>query len=189
MATWTSDTTDSSTGTSRSSRYNLDEHDKREVLVYRPRCGLQVQSMESLCQTVNKGERRGQYPPIRSAADELRPSDPRLRVSRKHIPRGNSRVEVRNEDLYNEPERSEYQKYPNIKSSLANIGLPSMVYWKRLLLGQFPDLYIVSPETTPTNSPSSSPESSQHVSPQHTFPINDQKNATSAGEEGRPGDL
>jgi len=97
------------------------------------------------------------------------PTDPHHRVSRKRIPRGNSRIEVKTEDLYNEPERSAYQKYPNSKNSLASVGLPRAVYWKRLLLNQFQDLYIVSPDSSPNSSLNGSPESSHHCSPSHTF--------------------
>jgi len=93
--------------------------------------------------------------------------DQRLRCSRKRIPRGNSRIDVKTEDLFNDPERSTYQRaaYPNMKSNLASIGLPRIVYWKRLLLNQFEDLYIVSPESTPSNSP----EGSQYSSPVNSF--------------------
>ncbi|KAF2084112.1 hypothetical protein K490DRAFT_16993, partial [Saccharata proteae CBS 121410] len=139
-----------STTSSRSSeKYGLDEKDTSSILVYRYRGGLDVSSQEELSKTVDK--------------------DPRLRVSRKRIPRGDSRVEVKTEDLYNEPERSEYQKYPNFRNSLANIGLPSSVYWKRLLFNQFQDLYIVSPESSPASSLNNSMESSQRLSPSSTF--------------------
>ncbi|KAF1983567.1 hypothetical protein K402DRAFT_448145 [Aulographum hederae CBS 113979] len=145
-----------SNASSASSKYDLDDNDERTVLVYKYRGGLKIQSQSDLRKSLEK--------------------DLRLRCSRKPIPRGNSRIEVKQEDLYNEPERSIYnqQGYPNMKNSLASIGLPSPVYWKRLLFNQFQDLYIVSPES----SPNSSPESSQHVSPSNTFP------REGAGEDG-----
>ncbi|KAF2834838.1 hypothetical protein M501DRAFT_999862 [Patellaria atrata CBS 101060] len=151
MATWNSTSTDGTTSSKSSEKYNLDETDKRDILVYKYRGGLDNMSQEKLCKKLDK--------------------DPKwagMRVSRKKIPRGNSRIEVKTEDLYNEPEKSAYQKFPNAKNSLASIGLPSVVYWKRLLLNEYQDLYIISPES----SPSTTPESSQHVSPSSTFPKN-----------------
>jgi hypothetical protein len=73
------------------------------------------------------------------------------------------------EDLFCEPERTAYSKYPSSKNSLASIGLPRVVYWKRLLFNQFPDLYIVSPVSSPESSLNNSPENSQHVTPSSTF--------------------
>ena len=73
---------------------------------------------------------------------------------------------MRTEDLYNEPERSHYSKYPNMKNCLASIGLPRGVYWKRMLLGGYKELFILSPESSPENSP----ENSQHTTPSSTFP-------------------
>ena len=72
-----------------------------------------------------------------------------------------SRVEIKTEDLYNEPEKSSYQKYPNSKASLASVGLPMSVSMRRMLFGEYSDLYIVSPESSPTNSQASSPQSSR----------------------------
>ena len=65
-----------------------------------------------------------------------------------------------------------YADKPTLKASLANVGLPSSAYWKRLLFNSFPELYIVSrsPTPTPESSTHNSPESSQHVSPAGTFP-------------------
>ncbi|KAJ9659011.1 hypothetical protein H2201_007533 [Coniosporium apollinis] len=155
--TWNSQNSQESTSTSSSS-CDLNENDSSSILVYRYRDGLEVQSQQDLCKYLSK--------------------HPHHRVSRKRIPRGNSRIEVKTEDLYNEPERSAYQKFPNSKNSLASVGLPRAVYWKRLLLNQFQDLYIVSPES----SPNSSPESSQNCSPSHTFHHN--QHAQMDGERG-----
>ena len=95
-----------------------------------------------------------------------------MRVTKKKIPRGNSRVEVRTEDLLMAEDLAKYAEKPTLKSSLANVGLPSSAYWKRLLFNSFPELYIVSRSITPSpqNSANNSPESSQHVSPSSTFP-------------------
>lgn len=63
-----------------------------------------------------------------------------------------------------------YAEKPTLKSSLANVGLPSTAYWKRLFFNSFPELYIVSKSPSPVSSANNSPESSQHVSPVGTFP-------------------
>jgi len=57
-----------------------------------------------------------------------------------------------------------------MKNSLASIALPREVYWKRLLLDQFKDLFIISPESTPPNSAQNSANSSKNTSPTNTFP-------------------
>ena len=100
------------------------------------------------------------------------PNLPSLRVTKKKIPRGNSRLEVRTEDLLLPEDLKKYAEKPTLKSSLANVGLPSLAYWKRLLFNQYPELYIVSRSISPSpdSSLNNSPESSQHVSPATTFP-------------------
>jgi len=83
-------------------------------------------------------------------------------------------MEVRTEDLLLPDDLDKYgSEKPTLKSSLANVGLPSSAYWKRLLFNSFPELYIVSRSITPspTSSKNTSPESSQHVSPSATFPV------------------
>jgi hypothetical protein len=97
------------------------------------------------------------------------------------LPRGKSRIDVRTEDLYNEPERSTYSKYPNMKSCLASIGIPSRVYWKRLLLNQYKELFIVSPESSPENSP----ENSQNTTPSSTFAPEAQEVPPQGQEDGK----
>ena len=56
---------------------------------------------------------------------------------------------------------------------VANVGLPSKAYWRRLMFNSFPELYIVSRSIIPTpdGTPNTSPESSQHVTPSTTFPV------------------
>jgi hypothetical protein len=95
-----------------------------------------------------------------------------MRVTKKKIPRGNSRVEVRTEDLLMPEDIAKYGDKPTLKSSLANVGLPSSAYWMRLLFNSYTDLYIVSRSITPSpaSSTNNSPENSQHVSPASTFP-------------------
>lgn len=97
-----------------------------------------------------------------SAAD---PSWAHCRVSQKPISRGQSIVDVRVEDLFNEPEKSQYARYPNQKSSIAAVELPSRVYWGRMLLGMYPALYIASPESSLNSSQNGSPISLTNVSP------------------------
>jgi hypothetical protein len=75
-------------------------------------------------------------------------------------------MEVQQGDLFPERERRSYERWPNMRASLAAVSLPPPVRWKRMLLGRFRELYIVSPDA----SPQSSPEASQSVSPQDTFP-------------------
>lgn len=157
--TWHSESsTGTNSSTSSSQRFGLDEDDKSSILVYRYRSGssgLEISSQHDLCKCLD--------------AD---PNLPNIRVAKKKIPRGNSRVEVRTEDLFPEEDRKKYSKYPTLKSSLANVGLPSGAYWKRLMFNSFPELYIVSRSITssPESSTNNSPESSQHVSPSSTFP-------------------
>jgi hypothetical protein len=107
------------------------------------------------------------------AASSVDPNLPFLRVTKKSIPRGNSRLEIRTEDLLMPEDLKKYAEKPTLKSSLANVGLPSIAYWKRLLFNAYPELYIVSKSVTPSpeSSQNNSPESSQHVSPSTTFPV------------------
>jgi hypothetical protein len=95
-----------------------------------------------------------------------------MRVTRKAIPRGYSRLDILGEDLMMPEEREKYADKPTLKVSVANVGLPRLVKWKHMILGNYEDLYIVSksPAQTPESSKNSSPESSQHVSPATTFP-------------------
>jgi len=96
--------------------------------------------------------------------------DPNLRCSKLAIPRGKSRVQIHQEDLYPASckERDEYVELPNAKNNLASVILPRLAYYGRLLMGRYKNLYIVSP-----SSPNSSPESSQYSSTgssrKHTF--------------------
>jgi hypothetical protein len=158
--------TNSSKSSISSRKFGLNEDDKSPILVYRYRSGskaLEVSSQHDLCKTLDKDRNLST-----------------LRVSRKKIPRGNSRVEVRGEDLFPEEDRkrfSEAEDQPTLyrgtlMSSLANVGLPSSAYWKNLLFNSFPELYIISksPSTTPNSSADNSPEASQHVTPRTTYP-------------------
>lgn len=157
--TWKSASTSGSNSSRASSLFGLDEDDKSNILVYKYRSGsksLEVMNQHDLCKALDSD-----------------PNLPFLRVTKKKIPRGNSRLEVRTEDLLLPDDLEKYKEKPTLKSSLANVGLPSTAYWKRLLFNSFPELYIVSKSVTPSPnaSPNTSPESSQHVSPATTFPV------------------
>jgi hypothetical protein len=156
--TWKSQSTSGTTSSKASSLFGLDEEDKSNILVYKYRSGskaLEVSSQHDLCKALDSD-----------------PNLPFLRVTKKKIPRGNSRLDVRTEDLLM-PHDLEKSKTKSPTGSLANVGLPSTAYWKRLLFNSFPELYIVSRSHTPTpdSSVNNSPESSQHVSPSTTFPV------------------
>jgi hypothetical protein len=95
-----------------------------------------------------------------------------MRVTKKPIPRGASRMDIHQEDLYDTEELGMYADKISAKSSVANVGLPTMAKWKHMVMGSYDDLYIVFQTHTPspTYSKNSSPENSQHVSPASTFP-------------------
>lgn len=95
-----------------------------------------------------------------------------MRVTKKPIPRGNSRLDILGEDLLLHEERDRYAEKPTLKSSVANVGLPTMAKWKHMLMGSYEDLYIVwkSHTLTPPCSKDNSPENSQFVTPASTFP-------------------
>ncbi|KAH7119028.1 hypothetical protein B0J11DRAFT_82774 [Dendryphion nanum] len=157
--TWKSASTSGTASSRASSLFNLDEDDKSNILVYKYRSGckaLEVSSQHDLCKSLDSD-----------------PNLPYMRVTKKKIPRGNSRLEVHTEDLLLPADLEKYKQKPTLKSSVANVGLPSSAYWKRLLFNSFPDLYIVSrsPTPSPDSSPNTSPESSQHVSPSTTIPV------------------
>lgn len=95
-----------------------------------------------------------------------------MRVLKKHIPRGNSRLDILGEDLMYPDEREKYSTKPTLKVSVANVGLPRRAKWKHMMMNSFENLYIVarSPTQSPDSSQNNSPESSQHVSPASTMP-------------------
>lgn len=198
--TWNSSSTNGTTSSKSSELFHLDEEDKSQILVYKYRSGcknLEVTTQKELCKALDSGMFPTPHPrhpllhteikrppitnPLSSPPD---PNLPFLRVTKKPIPRGNSRLEVRTEDLLMPEDLKRYSSKPTLKSSLANVGLPSSAYWKRLLFNAFPDLYIVSRSHTPTpdSSPNHSPESSQHVSPNTTFPVDTPHPPTSNGQ-------
>lgn len=181
--TFKSTSTSGTASSKASSLFDLDEHGNRSILVYRYRSGakgLEVKTEADLCAELDKG----QYLYNMSISALLitmstDPSLPFMRVTRKPIPRGNSRLDILGEDLLMPEEREKYASKPTLKASVANVGLPKLAKWKHMLLGSFDDLYIVSRSNTPSpeSSKNNSPESSQHVSPSSTFPSEENNNA------------
>jgi hypothetical protein len=156
----------SSTGpsVSSSSRMSLNEADHSPIIVYHHKKGLYLSSQHELFQKLDKGASPTPSSPP-SVANMARSADRTLRVSKKPIPWGNSTMEVHQGDLFPERDRPSCESWPNMRASLSSVRLPRSVSWKRLLLGRFREMYIVSPDA----SPQSSPEASQSVSPQDTF--------------------
>ncbi|KAF2821645.1 hypothetical protein CC86DRAFT_302335 [Ophiobolus disseminans] len=156
--TFKSMSTSGTASSKASSLFDLDEHGNKAILVYKYRSGakgLELKTEHDLCAELDQD-----------------PNLPFMRVTRKPIPRGNSRLDILGEDLMLPDEREKYSTMPTLKVSVANVGLPRRAKWKHMILGSFEDLYIVSrsPTQTPESSQNSSPESSQHVSPATTFP-------------------
>lgn len=158
--TFKSISTSGTASSKASSLFDLDDNSTKRILVYRYRMGasgLDITTERELCQNLDKD-----------------PDLPFMRVTRKPIPRGNSRLDIVGMDLLLPEERAQYADKITLKASVANVGLPTIAKWKHMILGTYDDLYIVSRSHTPTPSPTSSknssPESSQHVSPAHTFP-------------------
>lgn len=103
----------------------------------------------------------------------------RQRVTKKEIPRFASNLEVKRHDLYLPTEQDAYRKYPNYDSSLASIRLPSNVYWGRILFGQYDNLFIISPETSPGNSEAGSGRSN---SPESSFSLADSQDVVGGAD-------
>lgn len=150
--TFKSMSTSGTSSSKASSLFDLDENSQKSILVYKYRSGakgLEVKTERELCEELDQD-----------------PSLPFMRVTKKPIPRGNSRLDIQSGDLMLPEERKMYGDRPTLSASVANVGLPTLAKWKHMILGSYDDLYIVSR----SHSPTSSPESSQHVSPAATFP-------------------
>ncbi len=174
--TFKSVSTSGTTSSKASSLFDLDEHGSKPILVYKYRSGakgLEVKTEKSLCVELDKGELPGASlgPFSTNSSCSTDPSLPFIRVTKKSIPRGNSRLEILGEDLMMPEERKMYAEKPTLKACVANVGLPSLAKWKHMILGTYEDLYIVSRSVTPSpeSSKANSPESSQHVSPSSAF--------------------
>ncbi|KAJ9666243.1 hypothetical protein H2201_003677 [Coniosporium apollinis] len=73
---------------------------------------------------------------------------PDLTVIPKDLPRGSLSIHIAFEDTLTKEERAEHPGLPNMKSSLAGGTLPPKVFFKRLLLNQFKNLYILTPRSS-----------------------------------------
>lgn len=168
-ATGLTDSTHSSSSSS-AERYQLDEFDEGPILLYKYRGGLQTSSQKDLCQWLDKVRPlycRRLQPSRDSILTSINLQDEKLRVTKKQIPRLQSFVDVKRHDLYLPEEKEMYSDLPNFDSSLASIKIPSTAYWSRLFLGNYDNLYIVSPESTPTSSVADS--ESRRTSPTSTW--------------------
>ena len=182
-----SDSTHTSTS-SASEKYRLDEHDETPILLYKYRGGLQTSSQKDLCSWLDKGEHLPAIASIYLHPTNTYSTDDNFekhRVTRKPIPRYTSYVDVKRHDLYMPEEKASYEKFPNYDSSLASVKIPSIPYWSRMFLGRYPELYIVSAESSPSSSVASS--STRDISPTSTFaydsPTNAHGGATGQREE------
>jgi hypothetical protein len=164
-----SDSTHTSTS-SASEKYRLDEHDETPILLYKYRGGLQTSSQKDLCTWLDKGKPLSFTSFTYKNLADTRLTDDNFekhRVTRKPIPRYTSYVDVKRHDLYMPEEKASYEKFPNYDSSLASVKIPSIPYWSRMFLGRYPELYIVSTESSPSSSIASG--STRNVSPTSTF--------------------
>jgi hypothetical protein len=164
-----SDSTHTSTS-SASEKYRLDEHDETPILLYKYRGGLQTSSQKDLCSWLDKGKPPSFTSPTYIHITNTCSIDENFekhRVTRKPIPRYTSYVDVKRHDLYMPEEKASYERFPNYDSSLASVKIPSVPYWSRIFLGSYPELYIVSTESSPSSSVASG--STRNVSPTSTF--------------------
>ena len=111
-----------------------------------------------------------------SHADITRSTDERLRCTKIPVPRGASYLYVKRHDLYMPDEKEQYSKYPNYDNCLASIKVPSLAYWSRMFLGNYDELYIVSPESSPNSSVADS--DSRRISPSSTWSQEDSQEDT-----------
>ncbi|KAI7181314.1 hypothetical protein KC316_g6177 [Hortaea werneckii] len=134
---------------SSAERYRLDEFDTKPILLYKYRGKLQTSSQKDLCAWLDKDEK--------------------LRCTKKPLPRGTSYIDIKRHDLYLPSEKDIYSGYPNYDSSLAAIKVPSLPYWSRIFWGNYAELYIVSPESSPASSVADSESRKTGISPESTF--------------------
>lgn len=88
-------------------------------------------------------------------------------MTKKSIPRNTSYVYVKRHDLYLPEEKELYARFPNYDSCLASIKVPSLAYWSRMFFGNYEELYIVSPESSPASSVQD--DDSKRTSPTSTW--------------------
>lgn len=112
------------------SKFGLDAKSTKPILVYKYRSGakaLEVTNEQALSKELDRDS-----------------SSPFIRVTKKPIPRGQSRLDILGKDLLLPDERDERANHPALNTALANVGLPTSAKWKHLLLGSYENLYIVS---------------------------------------------
>lgn len=63
-----------------------------------------------------------------------------------------SHLNIKRHDLFLPEEKEAYNTFPNYDSNLAAVKIPFSAYLGRMIFGNYDQLYIVSPETTPTGS-------------------------------------
>ena len=174
---------DSTSSSSSAEKYRLDEFDETPILLYKYRGGLQTSSQKDVCAWLDKGQFLKH---IGCPHPHLHPSNNRtdesLRVTKKPIPRYTSYVDVKRHDLYLPDEKERFADFPNFDSNLASIKVPSSAYWSRLLLGNYQDLYIVSPESSPTSSQAD--EDSRRTSPTSTWGQDSQEGVGEGASQG-----
>lgn len=78
-----------------------------------------------------------------------------------------SYISIKRHDLFLEDEKHMYQDFPNYDSDLASIKVPSLAYWSRMFLNNYQDLFIVSPESSPSSSQAD--DESRRTSPTTTW--------------------
>jgi hypothetical protein len=157
-----------STSSTSAEKYRLDEFDDSPILLYKYRGGLQTSSQKDLCAWLDKGESCSIQRPVQLCFSSTNVHvDESLRVTKKPIPRYTSYVDVKRHDLYLPDEKEQYAEFPNFNSNLASIKVPSSAYWSRLILGNYQDLYIISPESSPISSQAD--EDSRRTSPTSTW--------------------
>ena len=169
MSTFLSRSTQSSAS---SRKYHLDENDTSPIMVYKVRRGTSISTQKDLCHELDRGTHAaGESHVAQDAPANIDPDllDTQYRCSRKTIPRGTSRLDISQKDLYTDQERKDYSGYINYNAPIASVGLPLKVRMRRMLFGHFQDLYIVSPEGSPSSSPEGSEQNSQNVSPSNTW--------------------
>lgn len=157
-----------SSSSSSAERYALNEADTTPILLYKYRGGLDTSTQKELCAYLDKSTCSIFHPsPPSLPTNTPCSTDESLRATRKHIPRWTSYVDIQRHDLYLPTEKDLYASYPNYNSNLASVKVPAMAYWSRLLFGNYQDLFILSPESSPASSQAD--EESRRVSPTNTW--------------------
>jgi hypothetical protein len=119
----TSPTNSINSSLSSGERFGLDPTDSSKILVYTYRDSVKPLSQDDLCKMLDNNRN--------------------LRCSKLAIPRGNSRIDIRQEDLYPEDQREKYASLPNAKNNLTSIMLGWRLYLP-VLWGKYENMYIVS---------------------------------------------